>query len=55
MDEQDAKRRLSWRDPVELAGFVGLVVFAGLLWLPAALLVGSLVAVGYANFGGRGN
>jgi hypothetical protein len=38
----------------EFAGLAGLIVFAGIVWLPAALLVGSLCLLVEVNLRGRG-
>lgn len=41
-------------DVGEFAGLAGLVVFAGILWLPAALLVASLALLVETNLRSRG-
>jgi hypothetical protein len=38
----------------EFLGLIGLVIFAGIVWLPAALLVGSLFLLVEVNLRGRG-
>lgn len=41
-------------DVGEFAGLAGLVLFAGILWAPAALLVGSLALLVEAQMRSRG-